>query len=295
MDPITAQRLSDLTRDFYQRVSASFSETRSRAWEGWERMLEECEITGDAGEREQASRCEGAGEGMRAGGQADLFAAAHAAMTAPEPTLRVLDLGCGNLRFERFLAARAGRPVEAFAVDNCAPLVAQGARDEFPEDVRIRFQLLDVTGALHAGADLVRALDAPACDLAVAFGLMHHVPTFDQRVRVLEALADHVRPGGHVAVALWQFARSDKLRAKAEAATARGCAACGIDPEKLEEGDYLMGWQDEQDVFRYCHHFDEAEADALARAMGPRAREVARFSADGKDAPLNRYLVFKVR
>ncbi|WP_172136222.1 class I SAM-dependent methyltransferase [Adlercreutzia sp. ZJ473] len=298
MDPVTAQRLSDLTSDFYRRVSASFSETRSRAWEGWERVLEACGITGnaeDADERGRVSRPEGAGERARANGRADASAGAHVAAAAPEPTLRVLDLGCGNLRFERFLAARAGGPVEAFAVDNCAPLVAQGTRDALPEGVRVRFQPLDVMGTLHAGEDLARALDAPACDLAVAFGLMHHVPTFGQRVRVLEALASHVRPGGHVSVALWQFARSGRLRAKAAAATARGCAACGIDPGELGEGDCLMGWQDEQDVFRYCHHFDEAEVDALARALEPRAREVARFSADGRDVPLNRYLVLRVR
>lgn len=290
MDLETAQRLNALTSDFYRRVSTSFSETRSRAWEGWERVLAECGV----GVAQGPAKARGPREASTPAGASEHGDPGNAAR-AQEPALRVLDLGCGNLRFERFLAARAGGPVEAFAVDNCEPLVALGAREELSANVRVRFQRLDVMRALREGAGLNAAVDAPPCDLAVAFGLMHHVPTFDGRVRVLEALAGHVRPDGHVAATFWQFARSDKLRAKAEVATARGCAELGINPDALDEGDYLMGWRGEQDVFRYCHHFDESEVDALARALAPHASERARFSADGRDEPLNRYLVLRVR
>ena len=125
-------------------------------------------------------------------------------------------------------------------------------------------------------------------------------------------------------MSLWQFACDPRLRAKAQRATARGRAQLGLPP--LPAGDYLMGWQDDADAWRYCHHFAEEEVDALAAAavaaspdatrapsdskldpttassassaMSPlpaalTAREVARFSADGKPGNLNRYLVLQ--
>lgn len=250
MDLATARVLSDLTSDFYKRVSSSFSDTRTSAWEGWHRVLDVC-----------ADAC--------------------------RPDMRVLDLGCGNLRFERFLAQEACGFEEAYAVDCCDELAAEGIAS-LPSAY---YQHLDIARTLLGGRDLTCALHAPKCDLAAAFGLMHHLPLPDMRLRVLQALAAHTRQGGYVVASFWQFAHSDKLRAKAEEATARGCATLGV---TLDAGDYLMGWQSEHNAFRFCHHFEESEIDGLSRALAPVAQEVARFSADGKTGDLNRYLVLHV-
>ena len=50
-------------------------------------------------------------------------------------------------------------------------------------------------------------------------------------------------------------------------------------------------------LWRYCHHFEELEIDALVAAAceGSKAREVARFSADGKSGAMNRYVVLQKR
>lgn len=307
MDTATARTLSTLTSDFYARVSSSFSETRQHAWQGWERVTKE---TADA----------------------------------IRPGMRVLDLGCGNLRFERFLIGRiansgaesearagsagraaasseavahdkraaantSGRLLRAWAVDNCAPLVGgvdgarrkAGARGDLPAAAFVRsahvdVRLVDLAEALldDDPAALDAGIDAPPCDLAVAFGFMHHLPLPAQRTRALRALVRHARPGGFVAVSFWQFARSEKLLAKARTATAEGRAAHGLPP--FETGDYLLGWQHERGVYRFCHHFEEREIDALVRdamAEAPDVRETARFSADGKRGDLNRYLILQ--
>lgn len=289
MDTATARTLSTLTSDFYARVSSSFSETRQHAWQGWERVTKE---TADA----------------------------------IRPGMRVLDLGCGNLRFERFLIGRlasseavahdkrtaantSGRLLRAWAVDNCAPLVGgvdgarrkAGARGNLPAAAFVRsahvdVRLVDLAEALldDDPAALDAGIDAPPCDLAVAFGFMHHLPLPAQRTRALRALVRHARPGGFVAVSFWQFARSEKLLAKARTATAEGRAAHGLPP--FETGDYLLGWQHERGVYRFCHHFEEREIDALVRdamAEAPGVRETARFSADGKRGDLNRYLILQ--
>ena len=69
MDVVFAEKLSKLNNDFYRNQAVSFSDTRHAKWPGWEHCLDE----------------------VRAASQ-------------DEQTLCVLDIACGNLRFEEYLA-----------------------------------------------------------------------------------------------------------------------------------------------------------------------------------------------
>lgn len=237
-----ALKVNRLTRAFYERNASSFSETRARAWPGWERVREVVDL--------------------------------------PERAY-VLDIGCGNLRFERFV--QQTHPQARFVcVDNCAALAADA------QMANITFMQTDLVAALADDA-LMRAIGDGSFDLCAAFGFMHHIPLHAWRQRLLSDMVALARPGGFIAVAFWQFLDSPRLAEKARAATEAGCARHDIafdDPH-----DRLLGWQDESDAFRYCHHFTEDEIDALA-AAAPGAREIARFSADGAEQ-LNRYLILQ--
>ena len=216
------------------------------------------------------------------------------AASEQEP-LRVLDLACGNLRFERYLAdALPNRMLSGYAVDNCDPLVEAGERNESDALSRMSFQNLDAIERLSAGC-LREALEAPdaSCGLAVSFGFMHHVPLERWRVELLRALVAKVRPGGFVAVSFWRFLNSDKLARKAKETTSRARAELGI-PE-LPLNDYLLGWQDTQGLYRYCHHFDEPEIERLLAVVADSADLVSRFEADGKTGNLNEYVVLRVK
>lgn len=259
-EEVLALRLCALTGEFYRANAESFSQTRQSPWQGWVRLLEVMDAR--AAERE---------------------------------LLRVLDVACGNLRFERYLAdALPGRMLSGWAVDNCEPLVEAGERSEFGPLSRIAFQNLDVIERLSAGC-LREALEAPdaSCDLAVSFGFMHHVPLERWRVELLRALVAKVRSGGFVAVSFWRFLNSDKLAGKAKETTSRARAELGI-PE-LPPNDYLLGWQDTQGLYRYCHHFDEPEIERLLAMMADSADLVSRFEADGRTGNLNEYVVLRVK
>ncbi|MBE6470170.1 MAG: class I SAM-dependent methyltransferase [Coriobacteriaceae bacterium] len=253
MDAKTAHLLNEATGDFYRRQAASFSATRRSAWPGWERLL-----AGPAG----------------------------AVLDSPS-ALRVLDVGCGNLRFERFLLECApAADWRFYGVDSCPLLVGDAPAP-------IEYHEADIVGALLDGG-IERELDVPACDLVGCFGFMHHVPGWDNRVRLLRVLAGCVAPGGFLALSFWQFLNSSELADRAAASHARGLAVLaprGLAAGQLERGDYLLGWQETQDVFRYCHAFDAAEIDALAAEAGLSARIVDRFEADGRTGDLNGYLV----
>ena len=254
-----ARRMCLLTSEFYRANAESFSQTRQSPWQGWVRLLE---VMGLA--------------------------------TGKGP-LRVLDLACGNLRFERYLAdALPGRMLSGYAVDNCDSLVEAGERSEFGPLSRMVFQNLDAIERLSAGC-LRESLEAPdaSCDLAVSFGFMHHVPLERWRAELLRALIAKVRPGGFVAVSFWRFLNSDKLARKAQETTSRALDELGL-PELLPN-DCLLGWQDTQGLYRYCHHFDEQEIERLLAAVADSAELVSRFEADGKTGNLNEYVVLRVR
>ena len=235
--------LCELNTAFYQRTSASFSATRERPWPGWERVTSLVD--------EPADR-----------------------------PLRVLDLACGNLRFERFLAERVGA-FEAWCVDNCDALVEMGRETLAAGGYSsvCTYQRLDVADVLLSGEDLGARIEAPPCDLCVAFGFLHHIPTAEMRARVLQALVTHARPGALVAVSFWQFMQDARLAGKA------------VEVSQGDPGDYLLGWQDDAQARRYCHSFTEEEIDRLAASVARDASEVARFSADGRAPGLNRYLI----
>ena len=244
MDYQTVRMLSELDNVFYQANHASFSATRSHAWDGWQRV---------------------------------------ATSFARSPRT-VLDVACGNLRFKSFLAACGLAPhANYYAIDSCAELV--------PPNEDVSFQNLDIIARLAEGT-LGQSITAPPCDLVACFGFMHHVPTTALRMRLLETLIGKTAPQGLAALSFWQFARDKAAREKAMHTTERACAELGM---LLDKGDYLLGWNNVEGAYRYCHSFSDDEMDSFISAVDGRASLVDRFRADGRTGEMNGYLVFRKR
>lgn len=245
MDMTTAHMLSDLTTSFYQQVGSSFSATRQAPWAGWQRVLDLARPMGG------------------------------------EP-LRVLDLACGNLRFERFLADQ-GITFVAHAVDNCDEMVRLGLEGigSAAGSHQVTYHRADIVGLMFDGGLQGESPWPLGNDLCVSFGFMHHIALAEHRVQVMRFLVEAARPGGTIVVTFWQFARSQRLMAKA------------VPVEGGDAGDYLLGWQQEEGVWRYCHSYTDEEIDDLVGACGNGARELERFSADGRTDDLNRYLILQ--
>lgn len=264
MDEASIRALIELNQRFYEQHAGSFSATRESGWPGW---------------REVMRLAREAGVGSSPEGNAPL---------------RVLDVACGNLRFERFLATEyPGMRVEAQCIDSNDELMQAGIRELESTDGRLaRVYELDVLETLLASERL--PVPSGCFDLAASFGFMHHVPGKQLRRTLLRDLVRSARPGGIVAVSFWQFMDDERLAAKAREAETRlaSTPTCKlIAPAALDPGDHFLGWQGNEQALRYCHHFSEDEIDALARSIASKAREIARFSADGKSGGLNRYLI----
>ena len=101
MDKTTIQTLCDINTRFYQSNAPSFSATRNAPWLGWKkcaRLFEE-----------------------------KVFAGTN-------PNVSVLDLACGNLRFEEFLSEQFPHVAFSFyAIDNCNELLPNEKVSAQPE------------------------------------------------------------------------------------------------------------------------------------------------------------------
>lgn len=319
MDRETAYMLNDLNAAFYRSNGASFSATRQAPWEGWHRCAELIVRCCDVSVR------------------ADVAARCDQRPPKASPELSVLDVACGNLRFEHFLEQEFPQvKTNLYTVDNSDGLVGLSSGELRG---RLRYQNLDVVralldesasavgegrakactapsecdapraGGLRVRDDAVpfasgaaqhgfaRLLQAPACDVAVSFGFMHHVPTQAARQALLAGMASHTKPGGVLIVSLWQFMKNERIARKARRATEAGMQALGI--AELDEGDYLLGWKDVQGAYRYCHHFSDEDIDAMLEPLvggsSPRATLLDRFEADGRSHYLNTYVALRMQ
>lgn len=195
----------------------------------------------------------------------------------PNASFSLLDVAAGNCRFERYLASE-GYQFSATAIDTCAPLVEPAPNTQ----VKLVDPLLTPLAKCALPADVV-----------VSFGFLHHIPKAASRLQFLKDLLSRVKPGGIAAVSLWQLAHDPRIAKKAEAVTTRFLAR---HPDiTLDAHDYLLGWRDQSEVFRFCHHFEDAEVAELAAAATQNLHNIsliASYKADGKTNNLNHYLLF---
>lgn len=273
MDVAFAKKLCELNNLFYRNQAVSFSDTRHAKWPGWERCLAEA-ITAFEGKQE----------------------------------LHVLDVACGNLRFEEYLASycessSADLRVTVHALDACDDLLSDvcvGAASTHC-DMAVAYTHCDIIQALanntFKNVLATEGANRESADLAVAFGFMHHIPLPEWRLRLLNNMISATAPGGFVCVSFWRFMDDKGMAAKALKTHEEALAYYFQEPnsaQQFSDGDYLLGWRNTPGAYRYCHSFSDAEIDFLAASVADKAECSARFRADGRTGNLNEYLVLRV-
>lgn len=207
----------------------------------------------------------------------------------------ILDAGCGNGRFGRFLAGRVAGPIRYLGLDTSRELLdlaeQWSAADVDPEGGH---ELLFAESDILA-EDWPTGRAAGEFDLVTAFGVMHHVPGEDRRRRLLHRLAGRVAPGGHLAVSFWQFGARPRF-ARRSVPPEQWAERTGeaIEAADLEPGDHLLVWGElpgSGTSVRFCHYTSPTEAERLTDDLG--LESLSTFFADGAAGNLNLYRVLR--
>ena len=208
------------------------------------------------------------------------------------PQARVLELGCGDGKVGRWLAAQAS-PAFYLGLDSSEAMLARARQfsEQKAESSRqsLAFRLLPSAYRLadFTAPNWTRVLPANSFDWILAFALFHHLPGYEMRAGLLRTLADRLAEGGSLVMSNWQFTRSERLRQRIAPWT-----EIGLQVTDVEANDYLLTWERKgKRGLRYVHLLDEAEARRMAEAAGLTVIEV--FRSDGAAGDLADYALMR--
>ena len=192
----------------------------------------------------------------------------------------ILDLGCGNGWFARELAERGHRGTY-LGVDFSLPLLRDA--ESYAGGFSTKFMEVDLT-QLSVISDQLSVTDY--WSLITSFATLHHIPSRQLRLNILQTVRQLLKPNGHFIHSNWQFLNSEKLKSRIQ-----DWSKAGLSPNDVDPNDYLLDWRSGGEGLRYVHHFDETELAELAQATGFQVRDV--FYSDGETGNLGLYQIWR--
>lgn len=186
--------------------------------------------------------------------------------------VHVADLGCGNGRFLKFLIENNFDDIDYFGYDSDDYLL------DLPQihyDVGFyRFQKMDILSDIKKISDKF--------EVVVAFGLVHHIPSYEYRLQWFSEVASLLKPNGIFVFTTWNYNRDERFKPQNEKFPDL--------KNELEENDYIIGWNN-SDAYRYVHIYSDDEITQIIKATG--LKLITKFSADGKNNNLNDYFILQ--
>ena len=180
-----------------------------------------------------------------------------------KPDFSVLDLGCGNARFLQYLK-NEGIPFKSYlGIDSEKSFITENKR-KFPEG---NFRTQDIL-------DYENFQSTPPHDLVCVFGVTHHIPDKDFRLRWFSNLRKLVSLNGYMVISFWNFNTEKSVP---------------FEPKEYvaQKGDYFLGWKQDFSEVRFCHQYDKEELKEIIILLSD-FNLVEEFEADS-----NYYFVFK--
>ncbi len=256
------RRLNTLNRDFYRKISGSFSDSRQAPWLGWEKMLPYLEKVGlvpsdNVESNDTSSNIQNRG------------------------LLNVLDIGCGNGRFGRFLNQKLpGMKIDYLGVDSSVELLNDAAAESAHWSGAATFQEADIVENLLSGK-LLNELGRQF-DLIALFGVLHHIPSFELRKKLLVEISNFLKPGGMCCLSAWQFKTDERLMQRSIEPS-----GLGFQQDDLEENDHFLTWERGDQAVRYCHEVSQSELNQLVDQTS--LHQAVTFREDGRNHRSNLY------
>lgn len=187
------------------------------------------------------------------------------------PQSKILDIGCGNGRFLKFLIDNNIQFESYIGIDNSDELL-KIADYQFPNtNSQISFLNIDVEDETWG-----EQFQETEFELIIAFGLLHHIRTFKQREQLFQTIEQLLSQDGVAVVTLWQFLLYSRFTSKIK--------------KELGENDFEMSFG-KKGATRFVHFTSDTELQNILNSTN--LEVIEDFLADGDNNKLNRYVVLK--
>ncbi len=192
--------------------------------------------------------------------------------------IKVLDVGCGNGRLASFLGKTMNpTQIEYLGWDNNQDLLDIAEKN---------LQKNDLQSVQLTKVDILNKLPVASADLICLFGVLHHIPGREKRLKLLNDLGQQLKPDGVLVFTAWQFDQIPNVfERKIDP------IEVGIQTDDLEPNDYLLTWERGTHAVRFCHLLNDEEIDQLVDSLGLAVIET--FKEDGKNHLANSYVVLQ--
>jgi SAM-dependent methyltransferase len=189
----------------------------------------------------------------------------------------VLDLGCGNGRLSGVLSDQ-GHHGQYLGLDSSQELLALAEAESNHGSAKF----------IHAdiARELYREVAPGKFDYIFAFAVLHHIPGYESRKKLLNEIHESIKPSGSFTFSVWNFLDSPKLRKRIVP-----WEEVELSEDQLEEGDYLLDWKRGGYGLRYVHAFQNEELVRLIRESGFEVAEM--YESDGDGGKLGFYMTCK--
>ncbi len=238
MDNKTIKILNWINKEFYLKTQEYFNRTRRFYWQGWEKLLPYLQGR----------------------------------------SLRILDVGCGNGRFGKFLEENI-KSVDYVGIDNNQYLLNEAKKTVkqgklINQDILEKWPIKD------------------KFDLIVFFGVLHHIPGKDRRLKLLEKTKSYLKPGGLLVFSNWHFKKFKRFNSYVISwKEFKERNKLKLDLKQIEKNDYILDWKKGVTAYRYVHLVDDQEIKWLVSKLEMELVET--FTADGKQGQGNKYVILR--
>lgn len=231
--------------NLYNKYAHDFSETRQAPWQGWIKLLPHIKKL---------------------------------------DRLRVLDLGCGNGRFLKFLVENNITIEKYTGVDSSNEMLTMA--DQFMDKVRLNAHIssFELKNIDLEKKNWDKEIDGEY-NLVVGFGIMHHLSTFEARKRILQDSYKFLAPSGCLILTYWQFAKYERYKK---------LTVLPLELTKnyvLKENDFFLTFGPDKKAYRFCHYCDDREVLKLQEET--KLKKVEDFYSDGKENDQNLYIIYQ--
>jgi len=158
---------------------------------------------------------------------------------------KILDLGCGNGRWYRVFKEKK---VDYFGVDNSEKLI-EIAKENFPE------------AKFFVGDALNLPFPENFFDKVYSIALLHHIPSEEFRIKVLNEAKRVLKRGGILILTCWKIHRLREIFALLKYTFLKL-----IGKSKLDFKDMFLPWG--RRTLRYYHCFSKKELENLVKKSG---------------------------